>query len=84
MDSVVGALVVKRRKVLILKRKQSDDFLPGLWELPSGKVEDGEDLIEALNREVEEETSQRIKRVTDYAGHFDYLSKSGKKKRQFN
>ena len=32
------------------------DSLPGRWELPGGKVDRDEPLLEALAREVEEET----------------------------
>lgn len=80
---VVGAVIEKDGKVLLLKRPM-DDFMPGILEFPSGKVEMEETLLEALNREVEEETGLKIKEVTKYLNNFDYTSKSGKKTRQFN
>ena len=79
---VVGAIVHHDDKVLLLKRPQ-DDFMGGILELPSGKVEN-ESLDEALHREVNEETGLRVSNITDYLGHFDYLSGGGKKSRQFN
>ncbi|MGZ6004588.1 MAG: NUDIX hydrolase [Candidatus Saccharimonadales bacterium] len=42
-------------KVFLAKRADSKRFLPGLYELPGGHVEFGEDLINALKREVKEE-----------------------------
>jgi 8-oxo-dGTP diphosphatase len=32
----------------------------GFWELPGGKVEDGESFLEALSREIHEELGARI------------------------
>ncbi|MFI5779107.1 NUDIX domain-containing protein [Nocardia sp. NPDC051570] len=80
---VVGAVVHHDGKVLLLQRP-SDDFMGGIWELPSGKVEPGEALDQALIREVKEETGLDISRIGDYLGEFDYSSGSGKKSRQFN
>jgi 8-oxo-dGTP diphosphatase len=80
---VVGAVVQHDGKVLLLKRSE-DDFMGGIFELPSGKVEPGEDLDEALRREVEEETGLKISRIREYLGHFDYFSGSGRTSRQLN
>lgn len=80
---VVGAVLQHDGKVLLLKRPE-DDFMPGIFELPSGKVEPGEKLDGALRREVEEETGLAVSSIRDYLGFFDYTSGSGKKSRQFN
>ena len=80
---VVGAVIFRNDKVLLLERPKND-FMGGIYELPSGKVEDGESLDVALYREVEEETGLRIKEIKKYLGYFDYESKRGKKTRQFN
>lgn len=52
---VVGAVVHHAGAVLLLTRSVNDTFLPGIEELPSGGVEDGETLAEALDRELLEE-----------------------------
>ncbi len=80
---VVGAVVHHNGKVLLLQRPE-DDFMGGIWELPSGKVEPGETLDEALTREVQEETGLGVTATRTYLGSFDYQSGSGKKSRQFN
>ncbi|CAM4042097.1 NUDIX domain-containing protein [Nocardia ninae] len=80
---VVGAVVAHDGKVLLLQRP-ADDFMGGIWELPSGKVDPGETLDQALIREVKEETGLDIAGIRKYLGEFDYQSGSGKKSRQFN
>ncbi|KAA8884211.1 NUDIX domain-containing protein [Nocardia colli] len=80
---VVGAVVAHDDKVLLLQRP-ADDFMGGIWELPSGKVDPGETLDQALIREVKEETGLDIAGIRKYLGEFDYQSGSGKKSRQFN
>ncbi|WP_107656820.1 NUDIX hydrolase [Nocardia suismassiliense] len=80
---VVGAVVAHDGKVLLLQRP-ADDFMGGIWELPSGKVDPGEALDQALIREVKEETGLDIAGIRKYLGEFDYQSGSGKKSRQFN
>jgi len=81
---VVGACIMHDGKVLLLKRCLKEDFMPGLIELPSGGIEGGENLADALAREVLEETSLKISSVESYVGSFDYTSHSGRKSRQFN
>jgi mutator protein MutT len=50
----VGAVVVDGDQVLLVKR--AHEPLKGAWSLPGGVVELGETLLEALAREVGEET----------------------------
>ncbi|MFE7798688.1 NUDIX hydrolase [Nocardia sp. NPDC057440] len=80
---VVGAVVQYDGKILLLQRP-IEDFMGGIWELPSGKVDPGETIDHALIREVKEETGLDIAKVREYLGEFDYQSGSGKKSRQFN
>lgn len=80
---VVGAVVHRDALVLILKRPETD-FMGGIWELPSGKVEGHETLDQALAREVHEETGLTVADIRSYLGSFDYRSGSGTPSRQFN
>jgi 8-oxo-dGTP diphosphatase len=47
-------------KILILKRSTDSKTNPGKWELPGGKVDQGESFDKALIREVYEETNLKI------------------------
>jgi len=55
----VGAVVIRDNKVLLVKRKQPPG--KGLWAIPGGRVELGETLKEAAEREVREETRVAIR-----------------------
>lgn len=82
---VVGAIVHSAGRVLILRRSATDPFMPGIEELPSGGVEDGEDLLTALSRELAEEIGWADVPQSDpgFVGSFDYVSGSGRKARQY-
>ncbi|MFI2074539.1 NUDIX hydrolase [Streptomyces triculaminicus] len=82
--TVVGAVIADAEGKVLLLHRPADDYLGGLWELPSGGVDTGESLIEALRREVAEETGLTVTAVGGYLGHFDYRSGSGRATRQFN
>lgn len=82
---VVGGVVLNENNEFLLLNRNSDDFMGGIDELPSGKVEqEDKSLVQALEREVLEETGLKVNEVVDYIGYFDYTSGSGKKTRQFN
>jgi 8-oxo-dGTP diphosphatase len=55
----VGAVVLKGRSVLLVKRRKPPN--EGLWAIPGGSVELGETLQEAAEREILEETGVSIR-----------------------
>ncbi|MBI5467319.1 MAG: NUDIX hydrolase [Candidatus Kerfeldbacteria bacterium] len=54
------ALVFRDGKLLVAKRADTKKFLPGKFELPGGHIELGEDILEGLRREFQEEFSIAI------------------------
>jgi len=51
----VVAAIIRRAKKILITRRRDHVHLAGLWEFPGGKVEDGESLRSALQREILEE-----------------------------
>ncbi|WP_380281034.1 NUDIX domain-containing protein [Kitasatospora purpeofusca] len=80
----VAAAVINHDGRVLLVRRNPDDYLGGLWEIPSGTVEAGETILDALHRETGEETGLAIDQVIGYIGHFDYENSRGGTTRQFN
>ena len=60
MVEVVAAIIKDPERGLLLCRRPSGKIRGGLWEFPGGKVESGEDLKEALSREIREELGVEI------------------------
>jgi mutator protein MutT len=55
------ALVWRTDKVLVTQRKADAEHLPGLWEFPGGKCEEGESPEACVVREVREETGLTVR-----------------------
>lgn len=49
------SFIIKDGNLLIIKRRSNDVQKPGIWEIPGGRLELGEDPREGLKREVMEE-----------------------------
>lgn len=71
---VVGAVIVRNGLVYCVQRGP-DANLPGMWEFPGGKLEDGEDAATALTREVREELLCEVQvnqEVTTTSHEYDF------------
>ena len=55
----IGAVVIHNHKVLLVKRAKPPK--QGLWCIPGGKIRFGENLQQAAEREIQEETGVVIK-----------------------
>jgi A/G-specific adenine glycosylase len=56
----IAAAVIQENDRVLLGLRPERDLLGGLWEFPGGKVEDGETLLQALEREIEEELAVAV------------------------
>lgn len=60
-------------EVLLIRRSDHSSVDPGAWDLPGGKMDDRERLVDALVREVREETGLVVREGTArpcYVSHF--------------
>lgn len=57
----VCALVRREGRVLALKRSPTKDAQPDIWEALSGRLEPGEDPVDAVYREVREESGLTVR-----------------------
>jgi len=49
-----------KNELLITKKSMTDDILPGYWDTPGGRIEEGEDPEVGVIRETKEETNLTI------------------------
>ena len=54
----MGALILRGDRIVLVERGRQP--LKGFWSLPGGAVEAGEQVVDALRREVVEETGLRV------------------------
>jgi ADP-ribose pyrophosphatase len=60
-------------KIFLPKRAATKKFLPGVFEIPGGHIDFGEDIVEGLKREIMEEFGMRIN-VGDVFAAFTYTN----------
>jgi 8-oxo-dGTP diphosphatase len=65
--TVKAVILDDQQRCLVVRRSANNRSFVGCWEWPGGKVEDGEDFVVALLREVREETSLVVE-ITALAG----------------
>ena len=78
----VSAAIIRDGKVLVVRRARNPAL--GIYTLPGGGVETGETLMQAVTREVREETSLEIEPVA-LAGHREAIARDaqGRVERHF-
>ena len=60
-------------KVFLPKRADTKKFLPGLYELPGGHIDYGEDIVAGLKREIKEEFGMTVN-IGDPFAAFTYVN----------
>lgn len=55
-------------EILLMQRSYQDDFMPGKWGLPGGKIEPGETPEQGALRELEEETGLKCEGMIAFLG----------------
>ncbi|MFE3452803.1 NUDIX hydrolase [Nonomuraea sp. NPDC059194] len=79
---VAGVAVFDGKGRVLLLRRAPGGALPGLWEMPSGQVEDGESAQHAAKRGLQEETGLVDVGLARCVGHYDYTAAHGIRSRQ--
>jgi 8-oxo-dGTP diphosphatase len=59
-----GVIVNQERKCLILRLPMNEEFTRELWMLPGGRLEDDDQPISGLQREIREETCLEIEVIS--------------------
>ena len=72
----VGVLIDSDNRICV-SRRQAGQHLAGFWEFPGGKVEDSENVVDALKREFKEELGVAVEESTKLTDvRFDYPEKT--------
>jgi 8-oxo-dGTP pyrophosphatase MutT (NUDIX family) len=81
----VGAIIVNSEgRVFVQRRSEERTLFPGLWDIPGGHVEPDETPLEALAREVYEETGWRVERVVAELGEWRWRGDDGAERREID
>ena len=57
---VVAAIMENTEHEILCALRSPEMSIPNMWEFPGGKVEQGEDLYSAIEREIEEELHCKV------------------------
>jgi 8-oxo-dGTP diphosphatase len=77
-------IAIFRDGKLLVARREVNDYLGGVYELPGGGVDEGETITEGAIRETYEETGLVVAKVLGTFEGFDYRTNSKPKVRQIN
>ena len=78
MKKSAGVIVKSGNKCLLCKRSNVETH-SGEWSIPGGKVEPGEEIIDAANREFYEETNKTLTGELEFIGVMSRMNRKGTK-----
>jgi 8-oxo-dGTP diphosphatase len=82
---VVAAVIVDGEGRVFVHRRGPERLLfPDCWDLPGGHVEEGESPLDALHREVLEETGWRVRRIVAELGELFWTGDDGVHRRELD
>lgn len=74
----VGAVIRDQNgRIFVQRRSAARSFLPGVWDIVGGRVESGESDLEALAREIREETGWTLAEVLVELGTWSWADAAG-------
>jgi len=73
---VAAGLILRDDGQLLLGQRPDDKPWPGWWELPGGKIEPGETVLQALARELHEEIGIRVTQAWPWVTYVHHYPKS--------
>ncbi|SFO23104.1 NUDIX hydrolase [Amycolatopsis rubida] len=76
-DVVGGVVLNAEGRAFVQLRGPDRRLFPNTWDIVSGHVEDGETPVEALAREVAEETGWRLRRIVRNLGSYHWQDNDG-------
>ncbi|QDY80166.1 NUDIX hydrolase [Streptomyces qinzhouensis] len=72
---MVGALIRDPYdRIFVQRRSAGRRLFPECWDVVGGAVEEGESLLDALHREIAEETGWRLRRVLARVAHQEWTA----------
>ena len=60
IDIVMACAILRHQEKFFIQQRLTEDIWGGLWEFPGGRLEEGEQPLQAAIREVAEETGWRV------------------------
>jgi 8-oxo-dGTP diphosphatase len=57
------AFIVNSNKEILILKRQNSEVYNDLWDVPGGKLEEGDSLLEAITREIKEETGLKLEKI---------------------
>jgi len=80
--NVVVGIIVQGKKFLVERRRMDKKIDPGIICLPAGHVDSGEELEDALKREMLEELGIQVKQMTFVCKNY-YVASNGEKQHAY-